>query len=315
MDINKLKAFVCVAKYRSFTKASEELFISQPALSKKISDFESELNAKLLIRTNRSVELTPVGIALYNEAPMILNIIDDLQKKIQKINAHPKQHLHIACTGVEYGRFTPFLHRFRLQYPDIDFNLQWCSAATARQLLLSNTADFAFQLNMEVLQEADYVEYLPFYYDYLDAVVSNYHPLVQKGYACFEDLKDEHFIAVKTSSLHLPFNYIMDYFSRKHIEFTGGISGVDSLDTLILQISAGLGVGILSHQSENIYGRMAHFIPLNCDFPCLETDLVWNRANKNPAIQTFIEFLKADNDRYQIRQYKNRRMDRNRSDT
>ncbi len=254
MDVNKLTAFLCVAKYQNFTKASEELFISQPALSKKIADFENEINVKLLLRTNRQVTLTPAGMALYNEAPAILNIMDDLTRKIQNISKNPHRRLSIACSGVEYGHFTKIIHEFRQEYPDIDISLRWCSSPVVKQLLLSNTIDFGFQLNMEAVSEEN-VAYLPFYYDKLDVIVSNYHPLSSATSVKYKELEEENFIAIKSSSSHLPYNYLFSFLKDNNINFRGGTTIADSIDTLVLQVSAGLGVGFLSHQVEQIYGR------------------------------------------------------------
>ena len=123
MDLQKLKAFVCVAKWRSFTKASAELFISQPALSKKISEFEKELGTTLLIRDNRTVELTEAGQLLYNEAPILLKYGEDLEYKVRALGENPDTTLNIGCTGIEYGRLTDTLNAFRQIHPEISLSL------------------------------------------------------------------------------------------------------------------------------------------------------------------------------------------------
>lgn len=299
MDINKLKAFLCVAKHQNFTKASEELFISQPALSKKIADFENEINVQLLVRNNRNVTLTPAGIALYNEAPTILNIMDDLTRKVQRISLNPNRRLSIACSGTECDRFIPLIYEFQQRYPDIDISLRWCSALVLKQLLLSNTIDFGFQLHMEVALEEN-VESLPFYYDQLDIVVSPYHPLAAASSVKLEDLVNERFIAIKSSMTHLPYSQLLAFFETRSIVFEKGISCVDTIDTLVLQVSAGQGIAALSHQSEKMYGQRVHFLSIREDHMRLETDLVWNINNTNPTRNLLIDFVKQKNQQEEL---------------
>lgn len=294
MDTNKLKAFLCVAKHQNFTKASEELFISQPALSKKIADFENEINVQLLIRNNRSVILTPAGIALYNEAPPIMQIMNDLTKKIQDISNNPTNRLSIVCSGVEYGRFTPIINEFRYLYPHIAINLKWCSAPIVKHLLLSNMVDFGFQLYVEVEDEDD-VEHIPFYHDELDIIVGPFHPLANSASLKYADMKKETYIAIKSSANHLPYNHILDYFHFNHINFEGGISVADSIDSLVLQVSAGLGISSLSHQVSTLYGNLVKFIPVEENSLKIETDLVWNKNNTNPTKKLFIDFIHKKN--------------------
>lgn len=294
MDINKLKAFICVAKHQNFTKASEELFISQPALSKKIADFEHEINVQLLVRNNRNVTLTPAGIALYNEAPMILNIMDDLTQKVQRISRNPNRRLSIACSGTECHRFIPLIHEFQQMYPDIDISLRWCSSLTLKQLLLSNTIDFGFQLNMEVASEEN-VDSILFCYDQLDIIVSHYHPLASASSVKLEELANERFIAIKSSMSHLPYNQLLAFFEKSSISFEKGISCVDTIDTLVLQVSAGQGIAALTHLSEQMYGQRVCFLSIDGDNMKLETDLVWNINNTNPTRKLLIDFVKQKN--------------------
>ena len=107
---------------------------------------------------------------------------------------------------------------------------------------------------MEAVSEEN-VAYLPFYYDKLDVIVSNYHPLSSATSVKYKELEEENFIAIKSSSSHLPYNYLFSFLKDNNINFRGGTTIADSIDTLVLQVSAGLGVGFLSHQVEQIYGR------------------------------------------------------------
>lgn len=80
MDFKQLAAFVTVAELKSFSKASERLYLSQPTISAQIRNLEAELKTRLLSRTTKTVRLTPVGEEFYEDARNILAI----QKKIYR---------------------------------------------------------------------------------------------------------------------------------------------------------------------------------------------------------------------------------------
>lgn len=71
MNTIQLECFVTVAKHLNFSKASEELKITQPAVSHQIRSLEEELNVKLFQRTSKSVSLTPEGIMFLPDADVI----------------------------------------------------------------------------------------------------------------------------------------------------------------------------------------------------------------------------------------------------
>ena len=73
MTLNQLECFAVLAQRLSFTQAAEDLFISQPALSRMISALEQELDIQLFYRSSRSVSLTPAGRAFAQECPRILD--------------------------------------------------------------------------------------------------------------------------------------------------------------------------------------------------------------------------------------------------
>lgn len=76
MDIRILKYFIAVVEEKNITKAAQNLFISQPALSKQLKDLESELNIKLFHRGSRNIKLTEDGIFLYEQAKEIISLLD-----------------------------------------------------------------------------------------------------------------------------------------------------------------------------------------------------------------------------------------------
>lgn len=81
MELRQLQSLVAVVKYRSFTKAAEMLYISQPTISTHIRMLEEELEYRLIIRNTKSIQVTPKGIELYECACKILALKDELMQR------------------------------------------------------------------------------------------------------------------------------------------------------------------------------------------------------------------------------------------
>ena len=75
MEFKQLQSFVEVVRNRSFTKASQELFIYQPTVSMHISQLESELGVRLIVRNTKSIEVTDLGRKLYEYAVNLLAFV------------------------------------------------------------------------------------------------------------------------------------------------------------------------------------------------------------------------------------------------
>jgi len=293
MDLQKLKAFVCVAKWRSFTKASAELFISQPALSKKISEFEKELGTTLLFRDNRTVELTEAGQLLYNEAPILLKYGEDLENKVRSLGENPDTTLNIGCTGIEYGRLTDTLHEFRKIHPEISLSLHRNTAAQNRTQILGNMLDIAFQTRFELDNESE-VEGIPFSRDHLAVVVSKHHPLAGEKELGIEQLQGENYIGIQPTSDHVPFANLINILTENGYKPKSVIIA-NNVDELVLAVSCGLAVGHLFSNTRKVYGGLISYIHTKDYQVQLEVDLVWNRSNKNKARQLLVDFVKEEN--------------------
>jgi len=120
--MNSLVFFESSARLGSFTKAAEELFITQSAVSKKIRLLEENLGFELFIREPRQLLLTEAGVEFYSEAKSVLNQMSD---SINRIRRHANTNtVTITCThAVSHYWLFPRITRFNLEYPDIAINI------------------------------------------------------------------------------------------------------------------------------------------------------------------------------------------------
>jgi len=121
MDLNTLVTFIKVAEHLNITRAAEELFLSQPAVTKQIKALEAELGAELLIRGPRSLSLSPAGIAVL---PLLRQTVDALAKArdiAQEADSPGRGHLTIAAGTAVMSYILPeVLASFKRRYPEAD---------------------------------------------------------------------------------------------------------------------------------------------------------------------------------------------------
>ena len=86
MELRHLRTIVAVAQHRSLTKAGEELYLSQSAVSQQIRRLEEELGIEVFRRTSRSVELTAEGRVILGYAERVLAEVDDMHSELEEIS-------------------------------------------------------------------------------------------------------------------------------------------------------------------------------------------------------------------------------------
>ena len=104
MEFKQLESFVAVIKCNSFTKAAENLYISQPTISTHIRALEEELNTRLILRTTKSIEITPEGNKLYEYAESILQLRN---RMVDECTVGKKKILHLAASTIPSAYILP----------------------------------------------------------------------------------------------------------------------------------------------------------------------------------------------------------------
>ncbi|OWW22507.1 LysR family transcriptional regulator [Noviherbaspirillum denitrificans] len=145
MDIRQLKYFVAVATTRNFTRASEQLHIAQPPLSRQIQLLEEELGVQLLMRNSRPLRLTDAGRVFYEQALQIINRLDQLKTATQQIGLNQKQTLSIGfVASTLYGGLPMLVRKLRQNYPDVDVQLVELTSMQQFAALKSGRIDVGF---------------------------------------------------------------------------------------------------------------------------------------------------------------------------
>ena len=144
MDITALQAFVAVAEAGSFSRASERLYLTQPAISKRIAQLESELDTRLFDRIGRTIYLTESGKALLPRAQHILLELEDSRRAISNLSGKIAGQLRIGTSHhIGLHRLPPVLRRYTAAYPEVELDLHFMDSEEACRAVLHGDLELA----------------------------------------------------------------------------------------------------------------------------------------------------------------------------
>jgi DNA-binding transcriptional LysR family regulator len=176
MDTNTLQAFLAVAETGSFSLAAERLYLTQPAVSKRIAALEEELADKLFERLSKRVVLTEVGRALLPKARHIVQEMADCRQIIADFSGEVSGVLQLTTSHhIGLHRLPPYLRNFSLQYPKVEFALRFMDSESG----CATVADGSLEMAVVTLPQtpAGKLELRKVWDDPLEIMVSLHHPL------------------------------------------------------------------------------------------------------------------------------------------
>ncbi|MCM0592945.1 MAG: LysR substrate-binding domain-containing protein [Gloeotrichia echinulata DVL01] len=182
MTLDQLKIFVAVAEHLHFTRAAEELYITQPAVSAAIQSLEQEYGVKLFHRIGRHIEMAEAGKLLQVEAQKILDQVTLTERGLRELNNLQRGELKLGSSLTIGNYWLPSkISEFKSRYPRIQIN---CTLANAETICVG-TAMGQFDLG---LVEGDVKPALQNTIDYeivgsdrLKIVVGKTHPWFERG--------------------------------------------------------------------------------------------------------------------------------------
>ncbi|MEG1548630.1 MAG: selenium metabolism-associated LysR family transcriptional regulator [Clostridia bacterium] len=247
MDFKELDSFVTIAKVKSFSKAAEKLFLTQPALSNHISKLEKELGITLFERNNKKTELTQAGQQFYFSALEILNQREIALLNLQKYQGKIDGMLQVATSSVPGQYILPdILVGFHQIYPDVTYNLHYSDSGEVVSALLSGELDFGF---VGCEPESRNLVYEKVADDELVVIAPNKPPFDTMKSISFERLLDEPMLLRKDGSgTRQAFDAAL-----KDQQYLGKqpkvLAYMHNNEMIMLSVKAGFGLSIVSYVS------------------------------------------------------------------
>jgi DNA-binding transcriptional LysR family regulator len=294
MEDHKLKVFCTVAETKSFSKTSEIIHLTQPAVSLQIQALEEKYETKLFDRSSSTVTLTPAGETLYKYAKEILTLYTSAEKAIGKQTGLLKGSLSIGA-GSNIGNFIlpALITEFKRIHPKTKIYLLVNNSKRVIELLNAGNIDLGL-VEGDVSRQKMIVKKL--LSDELLLIVSPEHHWAKKKEVSIAELAREPFILREPGS---GTRQMIEKFLARH-----GITLHDLKISAILgsteaikdAVENGLGVSIISRwavRKENRYGTL-HLLSIKEEKMTRDFSLVMNKNSvSSNSLEEFVSFLKA----------------------
>lgn len=287
-NLAKYKIFLSVAENKSISKAAEQLFISQPAVSITIKKLEESLNTTLFIRKSKGVELTEKGRHLYDSSKKALSILHETENLLR----FPQNtgYLRIAASNVLCKYFLmPYLKEFTNVYPSTDISITCTSSVNACSMIEECNIDLALVAKPENSRIMKYhsigfIEYIfvctPTYRDKLNC----------KNDDIFEYANIMLLNKDNVSRMHLNNYYAQNNIMPLHI------LEVNDMDLLIAFAKMGIGISCVVKQfvAKELQTGSLIKIQLSKPIPKREIGFIYNEIQPfNENILRFINIKKV----------------------
>ena len=288
--IKQIKYFQAVVHFQNFTKAAEECFISQSAISQQIQALEKELGVKLLQRERRKIFLTPAGEFFYKKSLVLLNDFDRLCSETSRI-----------ATGIEHEISIGYLRHYRglelaktievynSKYPEVYLKLTKGTHEELYEYLKNEKIDVA----MSDLRRNPSNQYVNFFLTrgYFYAELPSKNPLTQLESLITEDLKNTPIILISPHHQeNIEENFFREYFGIKS-EFIF----VETLEEAHLQVVSNKGYFLAEFSQPPKNSDGVKYIPLFQDGKQLYRKYCafWRKDKAKNYIEDFTELLRS----------------------
>ncbi|MGD0885579.1 MAG: selenium metabolism-associated LysR family transcriptional regulator [Thermodesulfovibrionales bacterium] len=293
MEDHKLKVFCTVAETRSFSKASEIIHLTQPAVSLQIQALEELYETKLFDRSSNTVILTPAGEILYKYAKEILSLYVAASKNIGELTGLVKGSISVGSSTTIGNYLLPLvIADFKKNHPKIKVHMLVGNTKRIVELLNSGNVDIGLvegDVTKQKLIAAKLIR------DELVVIVSPLHPWAKHKEVSIFDLAKEPFILREDGS---GTRQIIEKYLNKH-----GISTNDMKVSLVLgsteaikeAVESGIGISIVSRWAARKESKYASLKLLSIKEEKLFRDfsLIFHKnAIASHTVDEFLSFLK-----------------------
>lgn len=223
MELRLLRYFLTVAKEQSFTKAAEQLHITQPTLSRQMAAFEEELGVTLFIRNGKKISLTEEGILLKRRALEILNLEEKTLEELKGKEDVVEGNITIGCgefAAVE--TLAEICKTYKEKYPLVQIVLHTATADAVYEMMNKGLVDIALFMEPVDTEGMDYIRITD--YDHWCVGMRPDDPLAEKEFIRKEDLIGKPLILPERVSVQSELaNWFGKDFSKLQIAFTSNL--------------------------------------------------------------------------------------------
>jgi DNA-binding transcriptional LysR family regulator len=288
LTFRQLKVFEAVARNLSYSKAANELHLTQPAVSMQVRGLEESLGLPLTEQIGKKIFLTEAGQEVFHYSRTIAGQLVDLETALNQLKGVERGQLNIAVASTANAVATDLLAGFRTQHPDVAIHLGVINRQEVLSQLAANDIDLAIMGQPPEGHDLDAVSFME---NPLVVISPPDHPLAKKKRIPVKDLASESFLVREAGSGTR--GAMERFFAARGLEIRSSME-MSSNEAIKQAVQAGLGLGILSLQTLEMELALKRLAVLAVeDFPIMRHWYIVHRADKrlSPAAQAFKNFL------------------------
>lgn len=292
INFEAYKVFCCVAKYKNITKASHELFVSQPAITQTIKKLESQTGYKLFYRTKQGVELTDNGQILYDYIKLPVECLNKGRERIIEVNIASTKTIRIGSgtTLIKTILINP-LKAYTSSNPDIKVEIKYDTNIELLKMLSNDLLDMVLMnLPCEV---NDNIVIMP---------IEEVEDIFAARSDIFSIYKNKSFNMVELNELPLALQtnlstirkFLNNLFGKNHIELKP-IYELPSYGLVLDFVKEGLGIGFVNkkHIEGDLESGELFEIKTKFTIPSREIGVAINKKSiSNKVVNDFVDLLK-----------------------
>lgn len=294
MNLSNIRYFIEAARCENFTEASENLYISQPSLSKHIANIEKEIGVELFSRSHRSVKLTPAGNHLYLQFKDLVVLFDNAVAKTQKIGKEDNTTISIGILeGQEFAKLIMnSINKFRTNYPSIDFKFARGSFSELRNGLGNGNYDLIITMSFELMKSKGFMQKVICSQQGAIAINKN-NPKSLIPNLTLDMLSDEDFVSISPDES--PTGYALMVRQCYSYGFKPRIvHKFSSSQDLLLSIEAGIGISIIDRNTRLEESSAVRMVTIE-DGDCSHLSVCWLGSNANSMVSKLANDLCSSN--------------------
>lgn len=288
VTLRQIEVFQAVTRHLSYTRAAEELYLSQPAVSMQIKQLEENLGLALFEQLGKKIYLTEAGQEFYHYCRSVSQQLDEAEAVLEDLKGVTRGRLTVSVASTANYFATRLLAAFAKHHPDITISLDVTNRKSLLDQLENNETDLVIM--GQPPREMD-LETESFAENPLVIIAPPEHPLSYEKNIPLARLQQETFVVRESGS---GTRIAMErFFSEKGISLTTGME-MTSNEAIKQAVGAGLGLGIVSIHTLELELETKRLIILDAEsFPILRHWYVVYRQGKrlSPVAQAFREFV------------------------
>jgi DNA-binding transcriptional LysR family regulator len=289
VDLGQLEAFVQVANQRSFSRAAEALFLTQPSVTARIQALERDLGERLFERSGRGVQLTEVGKEFLPHAERVLQAISVGRDAIDSLRKLDSGSLVLAsATTVSTYVLPGLLKTFRSRFPNVEVSVRTGRSEQVLQMLLADEAQVGL---VRAVYHQD-IETRGIVEDELVLVSNVEHELADVGSITVEQLGNHPFIFFDRNSSYYAF---AQGLFRQHGVVPRTQMELDSMEATKMMVEEGLGIALMPRiavERELQAGTLVEIAIAGMPNPTRQIALITRRSRPlGPVAQSFVDIV------------------------